>query len=266
MARGTNYIELAITVVVLYAAYKHKDQLVAGLNSLIGQFNTSLTPSPSGGGAPTGGGGGGGPISQEGSCPGGGETCQEDDQGRYDCTSVTWDSYESTWCGSFSGDDLTIKLYGPQHHSSGDCCWCVVHVKPGDGQFVMGGEGPHPGSNCEDKGDGQSIGSTSNICIKTVSTPGPTTVAYALVNGQWQEMVSYTGPCGCDQTSNEKTGNEVTFRCDGSFDTTCATVRPLGGAAYARRRKSLYGISSRTKKLRRAYRGDMKRAFAAYRR
>ena len=167
-------------------------------------------------------------ISTEPTCPAG-EECAEDDQGRYDCLNVTDESYEATWCGSFSGDDLTIKLYGPEHHNEGDCCWCVLHIKPDSGQFVSGGEGPHPSSNCEEGGDGDSIGTTSNICVKATMEPGPTMTGYALVDGAWKQMSTYTGPCGCDEQSSEKTGDEVTFRCDGSFETTCATVKPLTG-------------------------------------
>lgn len=160
-------------------------------------------------------------------CPTDGEQCQEDDQGRYDCEEDHGDSYEATWCGSFSGDDLTIKMYGPPHSDDGDCCWCVLHVKPDSGQFVGGGEGPHPSSNCEDKGEGESIGTTSDVCIKATIEPGPTVTGYALVDGAWKQMINYTGDCGCDETASEKTGNQLTFRCDGDFNTTCANVKPF---------------------------------------
>ena len=179
---------------------------------------TETPPPPSGDGS----------ISQETTCPSGGETCEEDDQGRYDCNSVTAEAYEATWCGSFSGDDLTIKMYGPPHSQEGDCCWCVLHVTPGDGLFKSGGEGPHSGGNCEDYGDGESIGTTDNICVKAVMQPGPTMIGYALMDGQWREMSRYTGHCGCEENSMEKTGDQVTFRNDGNFETTCATVKPLG--------------------------------------
>lgn len=179
-----------------------------------------------GGGGPAPAGGGGGPISSGGTCPGG-ENCQKDDQGRYDCSNVTASSYECTWCGSFSGDDLTIKMYGPEHHSDGDCCWCVVHVKE-SGEMVPGGEGPHPNSNCE-HGGGKGAGKAQ--CYKGVMKPGPIQEGYALIGGKWQLMFSRKGPCGCAKTSNTKTGNQVTFRCDGNFQTTCATVRPLGGSS-----------------------------------
>lgn len=247
-----DYIGLAVTMLALYAAFKHKDELVEMINGAIGGLN--VAPAPAGGGAPAAG--GGGSIDAGTSCPSG-ETCAEDDQGRFDCDAAKGDSYESTWCGSFSGDDLTIKMYGPQHSSDGDCCWCVLHVKPDSGEFVGGGEGPHPSSNCEDKGSGESIGSTSNICVKAIIEPGPHVIGYALVNGAWKEMINYTGPCGCSETSDTKTGDQVTFRNDGSFDTTCATVKPYGGSvssSFARRNKYRRAyIASLNKKRRLGY-------------
>lgn len=190
------------------------------------QGGLQLPPLPGLPAPPSGGRGGGGPISGGGTCPSG-ETCAKDDQGRYDCDNVTSTSYEATWCGSCSGDRLSIKLYGPKHSGSA-CCWCILYVD--NGKFIAGGEGPHPSSNC-DKKTGGSMGSSTNGCVKAVMTPGPTLRGYGLVGGQWKELISYTGPCGCDKTSNQKTGNQVTFRCDGQFTTKCATVRPLGGAA-----------------------------------
>lgn len=185
------------------------------------QMPESLMPVPAGGG-------GGGGVDAGTSCPGG-ETCQQDDQGRFDCDGPKGDSYEATWCGTFSGDDLTIKMYGPKHSSDGDCCWCVVHVKE-DGSMQPGGEGPHPNSNCE-HGGGKGAGKAQ--CYKAVMKPGPIQEGYALVGGKWQLMFSHKGPCGCSQQANEKTGDQVTFRCDGNFNTTCATVKPLGGGVAA---------------------------------
>lgn len=197
-------------------------------------------PGGGGGGAPSGP---SGPISGGGGCPGG-ETCQRDDKGRYDCNNVTSDSYEATWCGSCTGDRLSIKLYGPPHHSSGDCCWCILYVD--NGKFIAGGEGPHPSSNC-DKKSGGSMGSSTSGCVKAVMTPGPTLRGYGLVGGQWKELVSHTGPCGCSKTANRKTGNQVTFRCDGNFQTKCATVRPLGGAAGGVRARNVYSARCRSR-------------------
>lgn len=200
-------------------------------------------PAPSGGGRGGGGeaGGGGGQtttspapstggsaISGGGTCPGG-ESCKEDGQGRFDCDGPKGTAYEATWCGTFSGDDLTIKMYGPPHSNDGDCCWCVIHVKE-DGSMQPGGEGPHPNSNCE-HGGGKGAGKAQ--CYKGVMKPGPIQEGYALIGGKWQLMFSHKGPCGCDKTSTSKTGDQVTFRCDGNFNTTCATVKPLGGGGGA---------------------------------
>jgi hypothetical protein len=212
---------LIISAVIIYFFFIKNGRLQQFIDQLfsgIGPVPTT-TPPPSGGD---------GQISTEGTCPTGGETCEQDDQGRYDCNNANFDSYEATWCGSFSNDDLTIKLYGPNHSSSGDCCWCVLHITPGNGLFKSGGEGPHPGGNCDDYGDGEAIGTTDNICVKAVMQPGPTMIGYALMNGQWKEMSRYTGHCGCEENSMQRTGNQVTFRCDGSFNTTCATVKQLG--------------------------------------
>ena len=184
---------------------------------------------PTAPGAPAAPAGGGGDISQ-GECPAGGETCVKDNLGRYDCESVTAEAYEATWCGTFSGDDLTIKMYGPPHHSDGDCCWCVVHVSP-DGTMSPGGEGPHPSSNCNDTASGKNVGKAT--CYKAVMRPGPIQEGYALIGGKWVQAFSKKGPCGCSKQSSTKTGNQVTFRCDGSFNTKCATVKPLGGGGVA---------------------------------
>ena len=187
---------------------------------------TPPAKAPSGGGGtpPTPSSGGGSSISSGTTCPGG-ETCKEDSQGRFDCDGPKGDSYEATWCGTFSGDDLTIKMYGPPHSNDGDCCWCVVHVKE-SGEMVPGGEGPHPSSNCE-HGGGKGAGKAT--CYKAIMKPGPIQEGYALIGGKWQLMFSHKGPCGCSKTATKKTGDQVTFRCDGNFKTTCATVKPLGG-------------------------------------
>lgn len=245
---------LVISGVIIYHVFIKNGRL----QQIIDQLFTGLTPStttttptttPQEPSTP------GGPISTDATCPSGGETCEQDGQGRYDCNNVTSESYEATWCGSFSGDDLTIKMYGPTHSNEGDCCWCVLHVTPGDGLFKSGGEGPHSGGNCEDYGDGESIGTTDNICVKATMEPGPTMVGYALVDGAWKEMSRYTGHCGCEENSMEKTGDQVTFRNDGNFETTCATVVPLGAggitpAAAARSAKTYAAYQGRMKKKR----------------
>ena len=228
-------IDIVVIGVIIVGAYYALStglltEVIENVTSSIKGINIPMPGLPAG---PGGGGGGG--ISGGGSCPQG-ETCKLDDQGRYDCENANFDAYEATWCGSFSGDDLTIKMYGPPHHSDGDCCWCVMHIKE-DGKMVPGGEGPHPSSNCE-HASGSNGKSGKATCYKGVMRPGPIQEGYALVNGKWELRATYKGACGCDKTSTKRTGNQMTFRCDGNFKTTCATVRPLGGgapqAAYAR--------------------------------
>lgn len=181
-----------------------------------------------------GGGGGGGPISGGGTCPGGGITLHDDSQGsskRMEAgNGVAWDAFEVTWCGTFSGDDLTFKMYGPSHSGS-NCCWCVMHVKE-SGEMVPGGEGPHPSSNCEHP-QGSKGGGGKAPCYKAVMKPGPIQEGYALVGGQWQLRASYQGPCGCSQKASKRTGDTLMVRVDGQMTTKCATVRPLGGGPAA---------------------------------
>ena len=119
-------IGIIVLAIIGYYVYKNRGSILA--------------PAADEAPAPTDGEGTGG-IDPSPTCPTG-ETCVEEGQGRYDCDEAKSDSYEATWCGSFSDDDLTIKLYGPKHSNDGDCCWCVLHIKPESGQFVAGGEGP----------------------------------------------------------------------------------------------------------------------------
>lgn len=215
-------------------------QMVGQLGQMVGATDCPAPSTGTGGGGgggtttppTTGGGTPGGSISGGTGCPSGGETC--DPQGRdTDCDNVTWDAYEATFCGSWSGDRLSIKMYGPRHSNAGDCCWCIGYVDE-DGTMNIGGEGPHPGSNCDSSGQsgyvsGGSVGGSSNVCVKYTMQPGPTVIGYGLVGGQWKELVRRENtPCGCDETSSTKTGNQVSFRCDGSQSPTCATVVPLG--------------------------------------
>jgi hypothetical protein len=145
----------------------------------------------------------------------------------WESKNVPWNAYEVTWCGTFSGDDLTFKLYGPSHSGSA-CCWCVIHVKE-NGQIVAGGEGPHPSSNCEHSGSSKG-GSGKAPCYKATIEPGPIQKGYALVNGKWELRMEYKGPCGCSKKSSTKTGNTLMVRNDGTANTKCASVKPLGGA------------------------------------
>lgn len=182
-------------------------------------------PVSSGGSASTGA--GGGAISTAGTCDGTPLT-RDTGNGReeWESKNVPWDAYEVTWCGTFSGDDLTFKLYGPSHSGSA-CCWCVIHVKE-NGQIVAGGEGPHPSSNCEHAGSSKG-GSGKATCYKATIEPGPIQRGYALVNGKWELRMEYKGPCGCSKKASGKTGNTLMVRNDGTANTKCASVKPLGG-------------------------------------
>src|SRR5215210_4818531 len=169
-----------ITIGVLAAAgiyvYKKTDwfqQMGEMVKGIVGDLKGGL-----------GGGGGGGAISTSGTCTGTPLT-RDTSNGReeWESKNVPWDAYEVTWCGTFSGDDLTFKLYGPSHSGSA-CCWCVIHVKE-NGQIVAGGEGPHPSSNCQHAGSSKG-GSGKAGCYKATIEPGPIQRGYALVNGKWE--------------------------------------------------------------------------------
>lgn len=187
---------------------------------------------PSGGG----GGGGGGPISKGGSCPGGQNCpCRSQSGGiRCECNGVKTGSYEATYCGTWSGDDMSIKMWGPSHSSGKDCCWCILSVSP-DGKFGIRQEGPHPDTG--GKSGSSAIGGKPS-CIKGVIRPGPKGAhveGWGLVGGGWKKAFVYDGPCGLKQKSTKPHANQqVSFRCDGKLSAKCATVRPLGGGAPAK--------------------------------
>lgn len=194
-------------------------------------------PAPSGGGGRRGGGGeretttspapssGGTTISGGGTC-GGGQNCGSSNGGsRNECDGVTLKEYEATWCGSFSGDDLSVKTFGP-NHSGSSCCWCILSVSP-DGAFGLRIESPHPSTTSKSKTTA-AIGKCS--CIKAVVRTGSGGInleGWGFVNGAWKKAFTYQGPCGKSTTPASQ--QQVAFRCDGSLQTTCATVRPLGG-------------------------------------
>ena len=192
------------------------------------------------GGAPVPGvGGGGGPISSSGTCVGTAlKKAGRSDREQFDGTGLTMDSYEVTWCGTIGdqGEDLTFKMYGPKHHSSGDCCWCVMHVDKA-GKMTPGGEGPHPSSNCEHPGGGTAGPAP---CYKATMQPGPLQEGYALIGGAWKKVASYKGPCGCSKKSSTKTGDTLMVRCDGSLTTKCASWKPLGGAALLHQKQAAF--------------------------
>lgn len=243
----TGILNTLLLLGVVYVAWQtatgKMPEVENAVKDILGQLGLSgglgrQPQAPSGGGqapsAPSSGGG----ISTAGTCTG---TPLTRDTGNnreeWESKNVPWDAYEVTWCGTFSGDDLTFKLYGPSHSGSA-CCWCVLHVKE-DGRMVPGGEGPHPSSNCEHpSGSNGKKGKAS--CYKAVIRPGPIQEGYALVNGQWELRASYKGPCGCSKKSSTKTGNTLMVRNDGTANTTCASVKGLGAAAAASYTRAYY--------------------------
>jgi hypothetical protein len=223
-------ITLAVLLGGGYLIYTKTDWFQQGLDAikgLVGEIkgggggSAGRTPS-----APSGG-GGGGSIDTSTTCAGTPLT-RDTGNGReeWESKNVPWDAYEVTWCGTFSGDDLTFKLYGPSHSGSA-CCWCVIHVKE-NGQIVGGGEGPHPSSNCEHSGSSNGKSGKAS-CYKATIEPGPIQRGYALVNGQWELRMEYKGPCGCSKKSSTKTGNTLMVRNDGTANTKCASMQALAG-------------------------------------
>ena len=175
----------------------------------------------SGGAAPTGS-----------SCPAGKACVTSNGGSRNECDGVTDAEYEATWCGDFSGDDLSVKTFGP-NHSGSSCCWCILSVSP-DGAMGIRHEGPHPDTSSK-TGTGPAIGKPS--CIKAVVRRGSGGInleGWGLVGGQWKKGFSYTGACGAGKKSTTPAPQQqVAFRCDGSLKTTCATVSPIGGRGGA---------------------------------
>ena len=222
-------LTLGVLAVGGYLIYTKTDWFQQGLET-VKEFIGEIKGGIGGGGGPLidlGGGGGGGSISSSGTCVG--TALQPDHQGsskRWESGNIPGnpDAYEVTWCGTFSGDDLTFKMYGPSHSGS-NCCWCVMHVKP-DGRMVAGGEGPHPSSNCEHAGSSKG-GSGKATCYKATVEPGPIQRGYALVNGKWELRAEYKGPCGCSQKKSVKSGNTLMVRNDGNITTKCASVKAL---------------------------------------
>ena len=236
---------IVIGVIVVGAYYAFSSGL---LTEAIENVNKSLkdlsVPVPGlGGVAPIGGGGGVGITPSGAGCPGGTSCgpCRPQSGGiRCECDNYKGAAYEATFCGTWSGDDLSIKMWGPKHSGSDACCWCILNTSP-EGEMKMRGEGPHP--DTQDIGPKGSVGGKPT-CVKAVISPGAKGAhieAFGLVGGAWKKGLTYDGPCGLNKKSTSVAANQqVSFRCDGSMSMKCATVKPIGGgavaqAAYARR-------------------------------
>ena len=143
------------------------------------------------------------------------------------------------------GDEVSLKVYGP-NHSGSNCCWLIMNVDTSSGQFKLGGEGNHPSTNKTNIGTGGSIGSIKNkeVGIKLVtfkSGGGYTAIGYADTGGGWKEMLrkNFT------QFGNEKKSSTPHANATIQFRTDCsgvkyriaeaAEINPTGGTAnYAR--------------------------------
>ena len=143
-------------------------------------------------------------------------------------------AYEATFCGTWSGDDMSVKMWGPSHHDSSDCCWCILSVSP-EGAMKMRQEGPHPDT---DSGSGGGFVGGKPSCIRAIISPGPKGAhveGWGLVGGAWKKGLTYDGPCGYKKKSTTPAASQqVAFRCDGSLSMKCATVKPIGGGAVAK--------------------------------
>lgn len=227
-----DFAVLGIIAVIGYSLWQNGtlDQIIKNMTTGLGGLQI-----PSGGD----GGVGGDSISKGGSCPGGTSCKPGGQKGRMECDNYPHNSYEATFCGTFSGDDMSIKLWG-QKHTGSTCCWCILSVSP-DGQFGMRQEGPHPDTSSKSNAGGSKAPGKPS-CIKATIRPGSKGAhveGYGLVGGTWKKYLTYDGPCGWHKKSSKMmTPQQVSFRCDGSVKYECATVKPLGGggssSAYAR--------------------------------
>ena len=237
-------LTLGVLAVGGYLIYTKTDWFQQGLDTikdLVGEIKGGGGGGPlidlGGGGAPAApSGGGSAAISQGGSCPGGTNCgpCRPQSGGiRCECNNYKGSSYEATFCGTWSGDDLSIKMWGPTHSGS-NCCWCILNTSP-DGKMRMRGEGPHP--TTKDLGVTGSVGGKPT-CVKAVITQGPKGAhveGYGLVGGKWVKGLTYDGPCGLGSNvlRSAHANQQVSFRCDGQMKATCATVKPIANANYA---------------------------------
>lgn len=137
------------------------------------------------------------------------------------------------------GDEVSLKVYGP-NHSDGQCCWFIMDVNCNSGQFMMGGEGPHPKTSKNGLGTGGSIGSLKNkeVGLKLViykSGGGYTAIGYADTGSGWKEQIRKT----FSQFGNSKKSSTPHQNATIQFRTDCkgvkyriaeaAEIRPTGG-------------------------------------
>lgn len=236
-----NYIELAITLVLLYAAWKHKDQLVAAINGAIGGL---------GGGAPAPGGGAPGATVQ-GDTPYPGSNPQNlDDQGEgtRHYRSGAPDDVTHEWEGSTSAqsymividitlteidhDDTISFKYGGTHNGSG---WFDNGYSFEGGQACIGKEESHPDTDlCEITGN--SIGNLVNTPVKLAAinfNKGEKLEMWSNLGGGWTKDVE--GGPGVTGFRPSESSDEIQIRIDAApgIEMRSAVVYELGGTPGA---------------------------------
>jgi hypothetical protein len=92
------------------------------------------------------------------------------------------DSYEATAIIDYGpadqncscGNEFDIKMFGPGHHSGGDCCWWLFCINnDGNGSVTTGGEGPHP-TTVKDSTQGVIKASIGSVGGKKIGIKGVT--------------------------------------------------------------------------------------------
>lgn len=152
-------------------------------------------------------------------------------------------------------DTISIKHYGPNHNNK-NCCWIILNVDI-NGNFFLGGEGPHPSTSKDNIGKGQSsMGSIANktVEVKFITYYVGNTIhaeGYGRVTGggQWKKCLAHTATqFGRNKKSSTPHSNsEIQVRVDCNVDiesATAAEINPAGGggtrAAALALKKSYY--------------------------
>lgn len=172
---ATDYAELAIVLVILYAAVKYKDQIVTAINNAIGQFNTGggIAPTP----APGGLGGqiypcSGQPCTQTS----GGESEQGGDrkEPQVECGQNFLNADATVYIRTSGtiNDTLSVKHRGPRHGGGvpeSDMCNNIHYINLGSNSTAaFGKQAGHTAEYCEFSDPIPAIPSGVWVGVKTV--------------------------------------------------------------------------------------------------
>lgn len=229
------YIDLAITAVALYAAWKYRDDIVAAINSAVGGLNVAP-----GGGAP------GATVQGDTPYPGSNPTEMEDQgsgtrhyrSGKPDDVTHEWEAktgaqnymivIDITLTEIDHDDQISFK-YGGTHNGSG---WYDSGYGFESGQACIGKEENHPDTAlCEVTGT--SIGNLVNTPVKLAAVnfnKGEKLEMWSNLGGGWSKDVE-TGPGVTGFRPSEGT-DECMIRIDAApgIDMRSAVVYELGGS------------------------------------